>query len=220
MRPKNAAPNGRTAKPAPNVASDASSAAVSLPWREELGGEERGEDAVQVEVVPLDDRAGRRGRDHERESVRSCTDSRWRTRGQGTHLQWKRLVRPAVRHQRRSASLGHILRWPTSSRSRRRFSGGLSGKSVAGRAYVPFHGSVAGLQRYSTFRAGTDGGRASSRSGPRPGVPWPGPDAGIAGVRMATEDTTDTAGPVRDLVVEAARTQLAAVSAGIRFWSA
>jgi hypothetical protein len=37
---------------------------------------------------------------------------------------------------------------------------------------------------------------------------------------MATEDTTDAAGPVRDLVVEAARTQLAAVSAGIRFWAA
>jgi hypothetical protein len=34
---------------------------------------------------------------------------------------------------------------------------------------------------------------------------------------MATEDTTDAAGPVRDLVVEAARTQL---SAGIRFWAA
>src|SRR4051812_39774157 len=47
-----------------------------------------------------------------------------------------------------------------------------------------------------------------------------GPDARIAGVRMATEDTTETAGPVRDLVVEAARTQLAAVSAGIRFWAA
>ena len=31
MRPKTAAPNGRTAKPAPNVASEASSAAVSLP---------------------------------------------------------------------------------------------------------------------------------------------------------------------------------------------
>ena len=31
IRPKNAAPKGRTAKPAPNVASDASSAAVGLP---------------------------------------------------------------------------------------------------------------------------------------------------------------------------------------------
>lgn len=41
---------------------------------------------------------------------------------------------------------------------------------------------------------------------------------------MATEKTTertsDGTGPVRDLVVEAARTQLAAVSAGIRFWAA
>jgi len=37
---------------------------------------------------------------------------------------------------------------------------------------------------------------------------------------MATENTTEAAGPVRDLVVEAARTQLAAVSAGIRFWAA
>jgi hypothetical protein len=47
-----------------------------------------------------------------------------------------------------------------------------------------------------------------------------GPYSGNAGVRMATERSTDTAGPVRDLVVEAARTQLAAVSAGIRFWAA
>ncbi len=31
IRPKNAAPNGRTAKPAPNVASEARSAVVSLP---------------------------------------------------------------------------------------------------------------------------------------------------------------------------------------------
>ena len=31
MRPKTAAPNGRTANPAPNVASDESSAATSLP---------------------------------------------------------------------------------------------------------------------------------------------------------------------------------------------
>ena len=31
IRPKNAAPKGRTAKPAPKVASDARSAAVSLP---------------------------------------------------------------------------------------------------------------------------------------------------------------------------------------------
>ncbi len=46
------------------------------------------------------------------------------------------------------------------------------------------------------------------------------PDARIAGATMATENPTDTAGPVRDLVVEAARTQLAAVSAGIRFWAA
>ncbi len=36
----------------------------------------------------------------------------------------------------------------------------------------------------------------------------------------APERTTDGVGPVRDLVVEAARTQLAAVSAGIRFWAA
>ena len=36
----------------------------------------------------------------------------------------------------------------------------------------------------------------------------------------ATERTTDGVGPVRDLVVEAARTQLAAVSAGIKFWGA
>ena len=36
----------------------------------------------------------------------------------------------------------------------------------------------------------------------------------------ATERTTDGVGPVRDLVVEAARTQLAAVSAGIAFWAA
>ena len=42
------------------------------------------------------------------------------------------------------------------------------------------------------------------------------PDARIAGVTMATENPTDTAGPVRDLVVEAARTLLAAV----RFWAA
>jgi hypothetical protein len=41
-----------------------------------------------------------------------------------------------------------------------------------------------------------------------------------AGVPMATERATDTAGPIRDLVVEAARTQLAAVSAGIKFWAA
>ncbi len=32
IRPKNAAPNGRTANPAPNVASDARRAAVSLPF--------------------------------------------------------------------------------------------------------------------------------------------------------------------------------------------
>jgi hypothetical protein len=31
-RPKNAAPNGRTAKPAPNVAREARRAAVSLPF--------------------------------------------------------------------------------------------------------------------------------------------------------------------------------------------
>ncbi len=37
---------------------------------------------------------------------------------------------------------------------------------------------------------------------------------------MATERSTESAGPIRDLVVEAARTQLAAVSAGIRFWAA
>jgi hypothetical protein len=40
------------------------------------------------------------------------------------------------------------------------------------------------------------------------------------GLRMATERTTEPVGPIRDLVVEAARTQLAAVSAGIRFWAA
>ena len=39
-------------------------------------------------------------------------------------------------------------------------------------------------------------------------------------VPMATKQTTEPAGPIRDLVVEAARTQLAAVSAGIKFWGA
>jgi hypothetical protein len=37
---------------------------------------------------------------------------------------------------------------------------------------------------------------------------------------VATIRSSDTTGPVRDLVVEAARTQLAAVSAGIKFWAA
>lgn len=37
---------------------------------------------------------------------------------------------------------------------------------------------------------------------------------------MTAEDSAEGAGPIRDLVVEAARTQLAAVSAGIRFWAA
>jgi hypothetical protein len=39
-------------------------------------------------------------------------------------------------------------------------------------------------------------------------------------VPMATKQTAEPAGPIRDLVVEAARTQLAAVSAGIKFWGA
>jgi hypothetical protein len=37
---------------------------------------------------------------------------------------------------------------------------------------------------------------------------------------MTTEETSDAAGPIRDLMVEAARTQMAAVSAGIKFWAA
>ena len=41
--------------------------------REELRGEERGEDAVQVEVVPLDDRSRRRGADHEGQAVGRAT---------------------------------------------------------------------------------------------------------------------------------------------------
>ena len=41
-----------------------------------------------------------------------------------------------------------------------------------------------------------------------------------AGMPMATKQSTEPAGPIRDLVIEAARTQLAAVSAGIKFWSA
>ena len=42
--------------------------------REELGGEERHEDAVEVEVVPLDHGADRRGSDHERQA---CSRSRY-----------------------------------------------------------------------------------------------------------------------------------------------
>ena len=45
-------------------------------------------------------------------------------------------------------------------------------------------------------------------------------EAGRMATEKTTERTTDGVAPVRDLVVEAARTQLAAVSAGIHFWAA
>ena len=63
------APSGRTPKPAPNVARLASSCAVSLPDGKEQPAEEDRQAAVEIEVVPLEQRAERRSDDHPAELV-------------------------------------------------------------------------------------------------------------------------------------------------------
>ena len=60
---RRAAPSGRTPKPAPNVARLAEEARVAVGLREEQVAEEDGERAVEIEVVPLEERAQARRED-------------------------------------------------------------------------------------------------------------------------------------------------------------
>ena len=62
-RPNTSAPNGRTAKPAAKASSAKMKRGRRVHAREELLADDRGERAVQVEVVPLEDRAERRRED-------------------------------------------------------------------------------------------------------------------------------------------------------------
>ena len=62
-RPKNSAPNGRTAKPAAKAISAKMKAGGRVDAREELRGDDRRQRAVEIEVVPLEDGAERGGED-------------------------------------------------------------------------------------------------------------------------------------------------------------
>ena len=63
MRPKISAPNGRTAKPAANASSAKMKPTFGRHVGEEVFRQEHAERAVDVEVVPLEHGAERRGED-------------------------------------------------------------------------------------------------------------------------------------------------------------
>ena len=63
-RPNTSAPNGRTAKPAAKATSAKMKPVVSLTPEKNCAEMIVGEQAVEVEVVPLEDGAERRGEDH------------------------------------------------------------------------------------------------------------------------------------------------------------
>ena len=62
-RPNTSAPNGRTRKPAAKASSAKMLRVVDVEGGEELRADDRGERAVEVEVVPFEDGAERRGED-------------------------------------------------------------------------------------------------------------------------------------------------------------
>ena len=62
-RPKISAPNGRTAKPAAKASSVKMKPTIGGTLEKKCFGEERAERAVDVEVVPLEHGAERRGED-------------------------------------------------------------------------------------------------------------------------------------------------------------